>query len=413
MEKTPDVLYQERFKRITDAIQLRVPDRVPIFMHFGLEAARYVGMTFQDAYYDYRKLLAASKKMILDFQPDMFGSFPFSSGAAYEAVGTRTMKWPGPASPDICNLQYVEGEYMKADEYDAYFEDPTDFAIRTYLPRTSEKFTAFEKLPPLRDFMHFSRAAGPLSIFLDPEILAACESIHKAAKESEEWFTAWRDFVAELEKLGFPAAYKMGSLSAFDFISDFLRGMRGTMLDMYRQPEKLLEAIEKLMPVLNRITTRLEKDGTNIVGMALHRGADGFMSLKQFEKFYWPGVKALIVAFIDAGFTPSMFWEGNFTTRLEYLLELPEGKTLHRFDKTDILRAKEVLGGHQCFGGGVSASLLQLGSVQDVKDRCKELIDTVGKDGGFIMMSGSSLEDAKLENIKAMIDFTREYGIYR
>ena len=99
MEKTPDVLYQERFKRITDAIQLRVPDRVPIFMHFGLEAARYVGMTFQDAYYDYRKLLAASKKMILDFQPDMFGSFPFSSGAAYEAVGTRTMKWPGPASP--------------------------------------------------------------------------------------------------------------------------------------------------------------------------------------------------------------------------------------------------------------------------------------------------------------------------
>jgi len=413
MDKTPGELYQERFSRITDAIQLRVPDRVPTFIHFGLEAARYGGMTNREAYYDYRKLLAASKKLISDFQPDMFGSFPFSSGAAFEAVGTKTMKWPGPASPNISILQYVEGEYMKADEYDAYFEDPTDFAIRTYLPRTSDKFAPLKKLQPLRDVMHFSRAGGPLSMFLDPEIITACESIHEAAQEVQEWFTAWKTFVAEMEELGFPAVYKMGSLSAFDFISDFLRGMRGTMLDIYRQPDKLLEAIDRLSPVLNRITSRLEKDGTNIVGMALHRGADGFMSLKQFEKFYWPGVKALILAFINAGFTPSMFWEGDFTTRLEYLLELPKGKTIHRFDRTDMLRAKEVLGGHQCFGGGIMPSLLQMGTMQDVKDRCKELIDTVGKDGGFIMMPSSSMENAKLENIKAMIDFTREYGVYK
>ena len=32
----------------------------------------------------------------------------------------------------------------------------------------------------------------------------------------------------------------------FDAISDFQRGMRGTMLDMYRQPEKLLQACEMM-----------------------------------------------------------------------------------------------------------------------------------------------------------------------
>lgn len=413
MDKTPGELYQERFKRASDAIQLRVPDRVPTFIHFGLEAARYGGMTHQEAYYDYKRLLASSKKLILNFQPDMFGSFPFSSGNAFEAVGTKTMKWPGPTSPDINILQYVEGEFMKADEYDAYFEDPTDFAIRTYLPRTSDKFAPLQKLPPLRDVMHFGRAAGPLGMSLDPDIVSACEAIQKAAGEVQEWFTAWKTFVEEMEGLGFPAVYKMGSLSAFDFISDFLRGMRGSMLDMYRQPEKLLEAIDKLTPVLNRAASRLEKGGTNIVGMALHRGADGFMSLEQFRKFYWPGVKSIVLAFIDAGFTPNMFWEGNITTRLEYLLELPEGKVLHRFDQTDMVRAKEVLGGHQCFGGGVLPSLLQMGTVHDVRERCKELIDTAGKDGGFIMMPSSSLENAKLENIKAMIDFTREYGVYK
>ncbi|MBN1191687.1 MAG: hypothetical protein JXA46_18180 [Dehalococcoidales bacterium] len=412
MNKTPAELYNERLNRINDAIQLKVPDRIPTFVHFGLEAARYIGMNFEEAHYDCEKILMASKKIIKDFQPDVFGSFPFSSGAAYEAVDTKTMKWPGHGLPSDSNIQYVEGEYLKADEYDLFFEDPTDFAIRTYLPRTAGSFTAFGKLPPLRDVMHFGRAAGPMNAFLDPEIIAACESVHKAAKEVQKWNTAWKDYIDEMEALGFPAVYRMGPLSPFDYLSDFLRGMRGTMLDMYRQPDKLIEAVEKLAPVLQRSIAFQTRGGTNMVGMALHRGADGFMSLKQFEKFYWPGVKSIVLATIDAGFIPSMFWEGDITSRLEFLLELPEGKVLHRFDRTDIARAKAVLGGHQCFGGGVPPSLLQTGSVQDVREFCKKLIGIAGKDGGFVMMTSSSMEDARLENIKAMIDATREYGRY-
>ncbi len=413
MDQTRGELYRSRLNRIKAAVQLRKPDRVPTFLHFGLEAARYIGMSRQEAYYDCDRLLAGSKKIILDFQPDVFGSFPFSSGLAYAAVETRTMRWPGHGVPVDGCLQYVEGEYMKPDEYDAYFEDPTDFAVRKYLPRTAGKFAAFHKLPPLRDVMHFSRAAGPLAAFLDPEVAKAFQSIQRAARQVQKWNTSWKSFVQEMEDLGFPAVYKMGTLSAFDYISDFLRGMRGAMLDMYRQPEKLLEAIEKLTPILNRAANaQLDEGGTNMVGMALHRGADGFMSLKQFEKFYWPGVKSVILAFIEAGFTPSMFWEGDFTTRLEYLLELPPGKTLHRFDRTDLVRARKVLGGHQCFGGGIPPSLLQTGSVQDVKDHCKRLIDTLAPDGGFVMMTSASLEDARLENIKAIIDSTRENGNY-
>jgi hypothetical protein len=413
MNDTHRELYQERLKRINDAIQLRVPDRVPTFIHFGLEAARYVGMTKQEAYYDCSRLLAGNKKIIMDFQPDVFGSFPFSSGAAYAAVDTWTMKWPGHGVPANSDLQYVEGEYMRPEEYDAYFEDPTDFAIRKYLPRTAGKFAAFQELPPLRDVLHFSRAGGPLTSFLDPEVLNAFKSIYAAALEVQKWHSSWKSFIEEMESLGFPAVYKMGTLNPFDYISDFLRGMRGTMLDMYRQPQKLLDAIDRLSPILNRAAaSRLDQGGTNMVGMALHRGADGFMSIQQFEKFYWPGVKSLILAFINAGFTPSMFWEGDFTSRLEYLLELPPGKTLHRFDRTDLGRAKKILAGHQCFGGGIPPSLLQTGTVQDVKEHCKRLINTLAQDGGFVMMTSASLEDARLENIKAISESSRQYGNY-
>ena len=77
-----------------------------------------------------------------------------------------------------------------------------------------------------------------------------------------------------------------------------------------------------------------------------------------------------------------------------------------------MFKAKEVLGGHHCIAGGISASLLKTGTVQDVKDRCKELIDGVGKDGGYIMTHSCQMDDLKPENMKTMIDFTKEYGVY-
>jgi len=58
-------------------------------------------------------------------------------------------------------------------------------------------------------------------------------------------------------------------------------------------------------------------------------------------------------------------------------------------------------------------SLLQTGSVQQVKDECSKLIETVGNDGGFIMESTCPLDEARIENVKAMVEETRQFGTYR
>jgi uroporphyrinogen-III decarboxylase len=121
----------------------------------------------------------------------------------------------------------------------------------------------------------------------------------------------------------------------------------------------------------------------------------------------------LVNALVDAGYTPEIFFEGDYTQRLEYLLELPKGKVIGRFDRTDMAKVKEVLGGHICIEGNVPASLLQTSDVEGVKKYCKWLIDVVGKDGGYIMGPGSVVDEVKIENLKAMIDFTHEYGRYR
>jgi uroporphyrinogen-III decarboxylase len=190
--------------------------------------------------------------------------------------------------------------------------------------------------------------------------------------------------------------------------------MPGTMVDMYRQPDKLLELIEYFQSrTLARIAAMPAKNDNPRVFMATHRGSDGFMSIKQFEKFYWPGLKKVILAVIEKGLTPCVFFEGNWTTRLEYMLELPKGKVLAHLDSTDIFRAKEVLHDHICLRGNVPGSLLTAGRVQDVKDYCKKLIDVVGKGGGLIVCPRVVPDEATAENLHAMIDFTAEYGVYR
>ena len=97
--------------------------------------------------------------------------------------------------------------------------------------------------------------------------------------------------------------------------------------------------------------------------------------------------------------------------RLEYLLELPKGKVVGSLERTDPFRFKEVLGGHQCFVASVPPPMMQVGSVHEVEEYCKKLIKVCGKGGGFIMGT-AGLDEAKPENLRAVVDMVKKYGRY-
>jgi hypothetical protein len=42
----------------------------------------------------------------------------------------------------------------------------------------------------------------------------------------------------------------------------------------------------------------------------------------------------------------------------------------------------------------------------------KNLINVVGKGGGLIVDCGVIIDQAKHENVKAMVEFTKKYGVY-
>jgi len=409
MNKTPQQLYEERVSRIEDAIRLKIPDRVPVAFSLGYFPAKYAGITCEDAFYNAAKWKEAAIKTVVDFEPDAYLGVGPDSGEALEALDFKQMVWPGHGTSPHHTHQFVEGEYMKADEYDQLFEDPTGFILRTYLPRTCGNLEAFHRLPHL-SILLFS----PTMLLGMPGFDGVAESLSKARQALSRRNAEISSLGEDLKQLGFPAFSHAATFAPFDVVSDRLRGMRGIMLDMFRQPDRILKACEKFLPIVLGLAVAMARiNGNPRVFIPLHRGADGFMSLKQFETFYWPTLKRLILGLIDAGLTPCPFIEGSYNSRLEYFLEIPRGKMLGYFDASDIFRVKEILGNHLCIMGNVPPSLLQTGSVQDVKEYCKKLIDVVGKDGGFILAPRSAIDEVKPVNLKAMIDFTKEYGVYQ
>jgi uroporphyrinogen-III decarboxylase len=185
------------------------------------------------------------------------------------------------------------------------------------------------------------------------------------------------------------------------------------MLDMYRRADKLLEALEKATQLTIRIATRRAVTSRiPVVFIPLHKGADGFMSPEQYKTFYWPFLRKLIMGIIDAGLIPYVYTEGGYDSRLEIIRDVPKGKVLYHFESVDMARAKDLLGDVACISGNVPNSLLISGIPEDVKAYCRNLIDVAGKGGGFIMDTASLIDEAKPENIKAVADATREYGVY-
>ena len=216
-----------------------------------------------------------------------------------------------------------------------------------------------------------------------------------------------------LEDFGIPPGAQGGVLPPFDMVSHSVRGMKGTMLDMFRQPDKLLELCDFLLEkALERPTPPPNEYGNVRMFMTNTRGSDNFMSNEQFERFYWPHCKKLLLTLIERGMTPCMFFEGNFDKKLEYLLEIPKGSILVRLDRTDIFRAKEILGGHLCIEG----QRARLAAANGDGAGGRGLLQEAHRRGGQGRRLYSWPEElhalCKPENLKAMVDFTKEYGRY-
>ncbi|MFH1646174.1 MAG: uroporphyrinogen decarboxylase family protein [Chloroflexota bacterium] len=406
--------FKARARRLIDVYQVKEPDRVPVSLPVGNMPAYLDGTDLHSVMYDYDRLIKAWDRFNREFEMDTFSSPALVlPGRVYDLLDCKLYQWPGHGLPEnATGIQFVEGEYMKPDEYDLLLKNPSDFWQRVYMPRVFGAFESFRYLQPYTNIIELP--AVNFMPYSRPDVQATMQRLIDIGQALAVWSEVIGNFSRRAMASGFPMVRGAMAKAPFDTLGDTLRGTQGIIMDMYRQPDKLLEALE----VITTLTIDAALASANasrglMVFFPLHKGADGWMSQKQFETFYWPSLKKVVNALVNEGVIASLFAEGSYETRLDSVNEFPRGAVAWMFDKTDMAKAKKALGDKCCISGNVPTSMLVTGQPAEVKAYCRKLIETCGKGGGYILSGGANIDNGNPENLRAMMAAAKEYGVYR
>ena len=410
--------FMERTRIIKESVELKTPERIPVCPKVSFFPVRYAGFTIEEVMFDFDKMWKAWLDFHQDFDPDSLSSPSIvAPGRVLEILDYKHYKWPGHGvAPDV-TYQFKQAEYMLDHEYDLFITDPTRFWINSYLPRVCGALQSLHNISPFTDMVELPMTGKFFSSFGDAGIQDSLEKLVEAGQIALEWMNTVRAVNKEITaSKGAPVFWGGFSKAPFDTLGDTLRGTQKIMLDIFRQPEKLIEAMEKLVPINVELGCRSATErNTPFVFMPLHQGSDEFISDREFAKFYWPTLKKVILGLIDEGLVPLLKVQGNYYNRIEYLNDpdIPAGKTVWFLQWNEIERAREVLEGKACIAGSIPNSLLKAGTPAQMEEYVKGLINNFGRDGGFILSSGVSVDDARPENFKAFMNTGYKHGRMR
>ena len=398
MAKDTEALYAERFTRYTTALRNGKPDKVPIRPFVAEFTAKYAGYTCQEVTQDFRLAFDAACKCAADFDWDaVVGNMVYVWTGLTQAMGTRYYAAPGIEISADTGFQYIEPPeheaFMKPDEYDALIADPTGFLLNVWLPRASADITAPGE--PCTERSNLALLKGGMAMM--------------------QYFNAFGGQAQRLrEECGTVSAIAGILKAPLDILADKLRGYLGLCTDLVERPKKVLEACEALQPHLAHVALTSADPAKQVpITMWMHRSSVPFISFKHFDTIYWPTTKPIIEYLCGKGYQVMFYAEGKWGLHLDRFAELPDASIVYHCDRDDIFEVHKKLGHKFAISGGVPNDLLAYGTTDQVRERCKAIIDGVAGDGGYIMDASAIMQNAaKVENVQAMTDFTREYGVY-
>jgi len=366
-------------ERIEAAIRLEKVDRIPIvpFLDFTLPS-RYAGLTQQEAWAGMFRGVEVLQKLY-----DEVGGWD----AMYHATLGAFTSWappffalraarPGKETPVNYEIQYLETEVMEFEDYDKLIK----VGWNEFWPELIKRIFGFdrEKISQLRG-----------------------EWFDWHVRDSEAW-----------KKKGVPVLIG-AAVTGPMFLLSIYRSYRKFFLDLYYHADVVGAAIEAITPdLIDFAIATTKKVGILGADIIINRGSGFWNSLSIFEQFKWPYVKRIVKTLVDEGITPYLHLDSVWDDNLPYFAkDLPKAKCVAHFDgTTNIFKAKEILRGHMCIMGDVSAGMLCTSTPQKVEAYCKKLIDIVGQDSGFILSSGCEAPvNATLDNFKAMVDAPKKY----
>ncbi len=414
MTEQAQKLYNERLNLVNDAIAMKETSRVPVIPFFASVVQRLEGSCYRDLYYDFDRAGQAAVDFYTKYPVDATLGCQFTSGKSQELSGITIIDWPGQPGTKISDHsshQVHEIEYVSAEElYNDMIRDFDGFYLRHYLPRVYKGLKGIESLRFNPSVVLSS--AGGMGPMLQPAFLETIDTIKKIAEAEAEAAAKSAYWNGKITELGIPGFMTGAGEVPFDVISDYFRTTLPAMTDMFEYEDEILELCDIIADRQIEGWKYFEFAPLPVkrVFFPLHKAMDGFMSAHQFEKIYMGPFLKQMNYLLSIGVTPIVYTEGPYNTRLDQLAELLPKGCLVSFETVDMKRAKETVGKNNCITGNLPIYTLEFGTKEQTIAQTKELIDICAPGGGYIFGTSGSVENAKRENLEAMLDTLATYG---
>jgi hypothetical protein len=273
---------------------------------------------------------------------------------------------------------------MREDEYDELIKNPVDFMLNTLAPRKFKKLNGTE------------------------------EEVYEALKKA---LIAYKKFVdtnkktiqVQTEKYGIISSIGSKAYAPLDVVFDRLRGFRGTLIDLKRNPKPVIAAAEALYPLYIPLTGG--KGNFPFAASTIH--SVSYLGPKLFGEAFWPTYKRMLLEVYEKGSKTLVVMEGNWTSYYSFIKELPDASIIMNLEEDDPFVVKKELGKKGAIAAAVPVRMLRYKSKQECLDYAKKLIDECAYDGGLIFMTDLSLlseSDVNIDNLIAVNQFVHEYG---
>ena len=416
--------YDEKYKRMKTALDLKEPDRVPINIGGGAFMLVDAGYTVAEVNYDESLDMAkdAAEKFLKKYDPDVASGLALTfagEGRGHEMQGGKTMFIAGMKDAPIkmgenSGPQFLEQVMLPDEEIDMFMNDYTQWSINCFLPRLS---SVLEPFKTLKFPLNHRGINDIVNQFSRTDIKEAILKMWEINDFYKDYRARCGKIEQGLREMGYPS-FGGGARAVvpFDKYSDTFRGFMLSLTDIYEHEDEMKQYMERFQVENLQGIRDANKDGSRngrFMSMALHKGFDGMRSDSQYAELYWKHLKECIDVCRESGLVAQPFCEGKYTSRLKYLADITPGNVYYTFENVDLKEAKRVLSGKACFGGAFPSELLYFGTKQQVIDKVKETLDICAPGGGYIFSLSAGLNaDAKRENVEAMFDTVRTYGKY-
>ena len=268
---------------------------------------------------------------------------------------------------------------MHEDEYTLLAKDPANFIMGTLLPR---RYTAFAE-----DKSFEEKMAGVLGAF-------------QAGGGLQAYQPQIVEHGTHLMCTGFAQV-------PVDYIFVYYRELKGMLIDVKRRPQQIAEASQALFELQKPMLMANQMTATPDTTVFMPLTLPSFLSPREFEKIYWPTMKASAELQTGLGINICYSLERDWHRLYDYLKELPKTGITSFFENDDIRTVKKELGDVMAIGGGISTDLLGIGTKEECVDCVKSLVDDIGPTGLMIRPNRNMLypTDGKPENMIAVAEY--------